>query len=351
MKTYPTMNEKQSFNPSDLILELTDGEREEIREIVDTLEPIDVANVTDDLLNQIEIAAKNMPTRLVSALIQFRRNPNAYGTLLIRNLPTDPQLPETPHDGRRSQLKESKVSEYTLLLNMLYLGEPIAYLDEKEGLLIQDIYPVAGQEYKQENTGSEFLEFHTEDGFHPYKPDYLGLVCLRQDHDRIAKTATACIRNVLHEVPSTAITILRENKFHLRLSTSFTKDDSTIRYSEPMPVLSGSLLEPDMCVDYFLMEGITPEAQWALDILKEALLRKTISFPLAPGDLILIDNRLAAHARTAFKPRYDGQDRWLQRMFVVQDFRRSAFSRSSGRHICTPLSVEFTLKDTQGCKE
>ncbi|SEM63485.1 hypothetical protein SAMN05444354_12017 [Stigmatella aurantiaca] len=50
-------------------------------------------------------------------------------------------------------------------------GKP--YSDEKEGVLIQNICPVAGHEAKQENTGSTYLGFHTEDGFHPDKPDCL----------------------------------------------------------------------------------------------------------------------------------------------------------------------------------
>lgn len=50
---------------------------------------------------------------------------------------------------------------------------------------------------------------------------------------------------------------------------------------------------------------------------------------LAPGDLLVLDNRRAAHARTAFSPRYDGSDRWLLRVMTTLDGRRHR--RRSGR--------------------
>lgn len=40
---------------------------------------------------------------------------------------------------------------------------------------------------------------------------------------------------------------------------------------------------------------------------------------LEPGDLLVVDNRRAIHGRSAFPARYDGFDRWLQRMYVARD--------------------------------
>jgi hypothetical protein len=50
-------------------------------------------------------------------------------------------------------------------------------------------------------------------------------------------------------------------------------------------------------------------------------LRKAISFAtkeviLKTGDLLLINNHKAVHGRKPFKARYDGTDRWLQRLLV-----------------------------------
>jgi len=228
---------------------------------------------------------------------------------------------------------------------MLYLGEPIAYADEKNGALIQNICPVRGKEDAQENCGSSYLEFHTEDAFHPHKPDFIGLLCLKQDHDHVATTAAASIRQALSLVPSKAQDLLRQPLYRIRLSSSFTSDTNQIVFSECLPVLSGDSLEPELSVDFYGMEATTRSGHLALKTLEEALLKVAVEHKLVTGDLMIVDNRVAAHARTAFKPRYDGQDRWLQRLFVVHDFRRSRASRPHGSHICTPLLIEFAHRD------
>jgi L-asparagine oxygenase len=48
---------------------------------------------------------------------------------------------------------------------------------------------------------------------------------------------------------------------------------------------------------------------------------------LEPGDMVFVDNRLVVHGRIAFWPRYDGTDRWLHRIFVHLDNRRSRSRR------------------------
>lgn len=323
------------------VIELTASEQETMLRIIEGLPPLDLLSIDDDLITEVGLAHKDIPARLGRALINFRRVSNDYGTMIIRNLPLDPHLPLTPQDGRKSPDKYSWVSEYNLLLFMTYLGEPIAYADEKEGLLIQNICPVKGQEQKQENTGSIFLEFHTEDGFHPHMPDFLSLICLRADHDLQAKTASASIRRAIHALPGKILAVLREPHYQIRLSSSFSKNGAKSAYCAPLPVLSGDFLEPDLCVDFHAMEALNPVAEFALNYLKAEMQKVVIEWTLTPGDMMIVDNRVAAHARTAFQPRYDGEDRWLQRLFVVQDYRRSRSSRSRGGRVCAPLSVEF----------
>lgn len=327
------------------VLELTAQEREELAALIAGLPPLDVRCVDEQTLTRLELLGHRVPVRIAEALIRFRKHGNREGALLLRNLPTDSALPATPADGRWSAAKTTTVSEYNLLLLLQLLGEPIAYEDEKEGVLVQNICPVAGCEERQENTGSGYLEFHTEDGFHPYKPDFVGLYCLRPDHDGMAKTITASIRKAVELIPETAVFLLRKPHYRITLSSSFRHgkymEGTSLAYSRTIPVLSGSWLDPDMCIDFYLMQGINPRAQWALDVLKEALESCVSEYILCPGDMLVVDNRKAAHARTAFRPRYDGADRWLQRLLITRDIRRSASSRRREGHVCSPL---FTLQ-------
>jgi alpha-ketoglutarate-dependent taurine dioxygenase len=50
---------------------------------------------------------------------------------------------------------------------------------------------------------------------------------------------------------------------------------------------------------------------------------------LEPGDFCFIDNFQAVHGRKPFKARFDGTDRWLRRINVVRDLRKSRDSRLS----------------------
>lgn len=317
---------------------LTDEEQNRVKSCGEILPRLDPFRLDDDsIFTSVGLARQAIPQRLATTLIDFRRNSNDYGTLLIRNLPVDRELPPTPK-SEKILFPKTSVSEYNLLLLMTYLGEPIAYADEKEGMVIQNIVPVPGHENKQENTGSVFLEFHTEDGFHPYKPDYVGLFCLRSDHDREAVTATASIRRALHKIPDHLIALLREPLYQIRLCSSFLKDGRYASYSPLMPILRGDTPEPEMCVDFHAMRAVNEETKIAFEALKGALLDVLVGQILLPGDMIIIDNRVAAHARTAFQPRYDENDRWLQRLFVVEDFRRSQQGRPQRSHVCRPIT-------------
>jgi L-asparagine oxygenase len=325
---------------------LTDREREAIRKVAAQLDaPGDAFNLDDpELITRVDVARRHLPGRIVSVLSQFRRKANDYGTLLIRNLPVDDKLPPTPQDGRAKD-KATHISELTLMLLMSNLGDVIAYADEKEGRLVQDICPVPGKEAKQENGGSVLLEFHTEDGFHPYKPDFLGLLCLRSDHENVAATYTASIRRAIERLPGRAIELLFQPLFFLRLSSSFGASGGNEKTTQTLPVLTGDLRDPDMVMDFFLMDATTRAAKYALDALGDALKAVAIDVRAVPGDLLVVDNKLAVHGRSSFTPLYDGHDRWLQRMFVVRDLRRSRASRPNDSHVCTPLYVEFADPD------
>ncbi|WP_016937034.1 TauD/TfdA family dioxygenase [Bacillus siamensis] len=341
MSTLLTEGKSSSLGMSEgVVLEISQAEKELIENLIKDIN-FNPNAINNSDLNRLQFVSHNLPDRVKSALINFKRNSNREGTILFKNLPTDDILPQTPDDGNPSLDKITFVSELCLVLFMLYMGEPIGYADEKNGQLIHDICPIKGKESGLENSGSKvFFTYHTEDAIHPYRPDHLALYCLRSDHKNEAQTETASIVNALELLPSSVVLTLREPLYKLSPPASFNSDD----LSKIIPVLSGSIQAPEMVIHCSLMEGITEEAKWALELLKEALSKVSIKVPLCPGDLIIIDNRLAAHARSSFTPQYDGNDRWLQRMFTVNDLGRSSFSRSPGSHVCIPLKYELKLK-------
>lgn len=339
--------------PQEFIIMLNEEEKMQVTDVITHLQYQFPHETAQRLAQSMDSSVREalikshlkLPMRLKTAFINFRNTPNSYGTLLVRGLEviSNLSLPRTPSDGRISTDKRTSNSEYTLLLLLTLLGEPIGYADEKEGVLIHNVIPVAGQETKQENTGSrQFLEFHTENGFHPYKPDYVSLLCLKSDHDGEAITATAGIANALPYLNQEHKHILQQPIFRTHSPSSFRNEE---KFSPPMPILTYDVHgKPLLRADAIRMKfNMSEENVAAFDALTKALIRVTIGVKLQPGDLIVIDNNRAMHARTGFIPRFDGEDRWLQRLFVVTELSPTEFRNG---HIIAPLwKLDFSESD------
>lgn len=294
-------------------------------------EPLDSGVVMAEAHN----AVRALPERVVRALSGFRATGNPFGTLLLRNVPVDEDVPPTPADGYLSDWGLMPVATLVQLAVATCLGDVIAYREEKRGGLVQDIVPVRGAEERQENSGSVLLELHTENGFHPFKPDFVTMLCVRPDHARTARTTTVAISRVLPHLSVGCVEVLRQPLFRIRYSSSFTAD-GTSGYSAPLAVLSGPESDPELVADFHAMEPVTPAAVAALDELRTALLGRLTGTVLDRGALLVVDNRTTLHGRTRFEPRYDGRDRWLRRCFTVVDLRRSRGARPAGSRVVAP---------------
>ncbi|WP_371784933.1 TauD/TfdA family dioxygenase [Streptosporangium subroseum] len=274
-----------------------------------------------------------LPASLRHALRGFRRDSGPTGTLLLRGLPVrDPALPPTPVVNGSVQ-REATVPAALLMSIACGLGDPTSFASEKSGALVQDVVPVPGREDFQGNAGSVLLSFHNENAFHPHRPDFVLLICLRADHDGLAGLRTACVRTVLPLLSSGAREVLGSPQFVTAPPPSFGAGagDATT----PHPVLSGAPDDPDLRVDLAATEPLGPRAADALSELAELFDRTAQTFRLLPQDLVIVDNRVTVHGRTAFQPRYDGRDRWLQRTFVCADLRRSRAWRPGDGHVLT----------------
>ncbi|GAA2624195.1 TauD/TfdA family dioxygenase [Paractinoplanes durhamensis] len=329
---------------ADAALTLGDDERECLREVALDLatrhadRPTGLHLDDGDLMVDIKLRMlRGGPERLVQALTEFRYRSNADGALLIRNLPIDDPLPLTPHGGNfDDDWQGLRVSSMVQLAVMNILGDIISYADEKAGRIIQDVVPMPGAEKRQENSGSCFLELHTEDGFHPQRPRFISLLGLRPDQERTALTLASGIGRSLAALDGGTRTVLSRPLFHIRLASSFVGDREDL-YAGPVPVLSGSPTDPDLCVDFHAMVSEDPEGRRALASLQRALLTHLVGHVLESGDLLIVDNDKAVHGRTGFTAQYDGHDRWLRRTFAVPDLRRSTADRLPRSHVHRPI--------------
>ncbi|MFB7559414.1 TauD/TfdA family dioxygenase [Streptomyces brevispora] len=311
-----------TLSPAALVL--TGPEREVVGELADHLAKTGPA-ATDDLdwIRAVRNASAGLPRRLLAELRAFRHDAGPDGVLLIRNLPVAPadgtRLPSTPsHAGSVERTASTAAAVVTAA--MLQLGEVIAYRNEKSGALVQNVVPVPGQESQQSNAGSELLEMHTENAFHNNRPDYIGLLCVREDPSGEARLCTASVRRALPLLSERARRVLSEDRFLTEAPPSFEIREGA---APAHAILPGAPEDPNVLVDFHATHPLDNEAREAMAELRDVLIRVTSALALTPGDLAVVDNRLAVHGRSSFSPRYDGTDRWLHRVYASLDNRRT----------------------------
>jgi hypothetical protein len=291
---------------------------------------------TEEFLLDCEMRADEMPRFVRRALLEFQVRSNSEGILLLRGLPIDPGLyhVHTPANAKRSDEKTTFVSERCLAMIGSRLGHLVSYIQEKNGDLFQNLAPVKTQEKIQSSGSSRTrLQFHRETVFHPYAPEYLLLFCLRPDHDRVAETTYASITHALPLLSTHHRQLLFQPLYRTGIDYSFGNVQTVKGNGPVLPVLYGNPNDPFLNYDEDLMEALTPEAEEALNALKNAIAQVYRGIKLDTGDLLCIDNRRTVHGRSAFTPRYDGFDRWLQRSFVVRDLGESAGDRNLGERV------------------
>lgn len=288
-------------------------------------------------------AVADMPAGLRGFLEEFRRRePSA--ACLIHGFPVDDEAigPTPSHWAGAGSVKSTADQEISLALCGLALGDPFAWETLQAGRLIQNILPITGDETRQSGYGSAaLLEFHTEDGFHPDRCDYLLLLGLR-NHDAVP-TIVASVRDV--SLPERTRELLSQPRYcilpdyeHIRQLEQKDPDHPALtrmrRMSsdpEPTAVLFGDSLNPYLRIDRPFMHCIADdaEAEKALDELMAELERVQRNVVVGPGTLLVVDNYLAVHGRRPFTARYDGTDRWLKKLTVSRDLRRSVSASHS----------------------
>lgn len=274
-----------------------------------------------DWLSLVRDSALRLPLLLRRRLRGLMRHSGDSGSLLVSGLPVDggAGVPPTPMVSGSAQ-RTPTVPAAVLLLVATTLGEPVAFRAEKSGVLVQDVVPVPGNEDAQSNEGSVQLSFHVENAFHPHRPDYVLLLCLRADHECRAGLRVACLRRAYPRLATVTRQALFRRDFVTAAPPSFGGDGAE---TAPHAVLTGDPDDADIAVDFSATRPLTETAGAALLALQDALASTAETLLLRPGDLAIVDNRVSLHGRTAFQPRYDGHDRWLQRAYSVRDLRRS----------------------------
>ncbi|WP_329117599.1 guanitoxin biosynthesis L-enduracididine beta-hydroxylase GntD [Streptomyces sp. NBC_01353] len=283
-----------------------------------------------------------VPAGLRGFLQDFRtREPAA--ACMVRGLPVDDgRVGPTPlHWTAAADSTSTRREEAYLALLTVCLGEVFGWSTLQRGRLVQNVLPIPGEEGEQSGHGSDvLLEWHTEDGFHPYRCDYLGLFGVRNVDE--VPTTLASVRDI--ELSEEHRAVLQQKRYfilpddeHLRQLRAVDPDAPSLAKLQQMrdepeavAVLFGAPEDPYLRIDPFFMRH-TPgdeEGRAALDALVDALDKVMRDVVVGAGSLLFVDNYLAVHGRRAFTSRYDGTDRWLKKTVSTRDLRKSRDLRS-----------------------
>jgi Fe(II)/alpha-ketoglutarate-dependent arginine beta-hydroxylase len=307
-------------------------------------------------LNEAPVMAHEMPRRLRQLLHHFKQHDPPSGYCLISGYTVDDSgIGPTPsHWKDRRGVSPTLAEEILFLLFGSLLGDVIGWASQQDGYMIHDVLPIKADEHAQIGTGSQQpIWWHNEDAFHPFRGDYVGLMCLRNpDH---VPTTLASMSSV--QLSSRQVKILFEPRFVIRPDESHAESNGAGKSSElagpdetkhayeqirqmqhspqKLAVLYGDPRDPFIRIDPYFMDPLDDdESQSALNSLIRAIDTNISEMALQPGDFLFVDNYRAVHGRKPFKAKYDGTDRWLKRTNITRDLRKSRSARAtSSSHI------------------
>jgi enduracididine beta-hydroxylase len=308
----------------------------------------------EKFLTQALTCAQELPDGLREFLNTFRLTENS-AACVISGYPVDDDMigPTPSHWADQVGGSTLEIEIYFFLCASL-LGDPVAWSTQQDGRIMHDVLPIMGHEFEQLGSGSkELLTWHTEEAFHPLRADYIGLFCLRNPDE--VETTYATVDDVMRERGLSAefVSLLREPIFTIRPDRSHLPvNRGTAQLSgkcaeltrkcyewilaidrdpEKVPILYGAEENPYMCLDPYFMDKTAKDerASRALDEICRVIDVNLKSHSLTPGEILFLDNYRAVHGRKAFQARFDGTDRWLKRLNITRDLRKSRARRVS----------------------
>ncbi|MFC4587077.1 TauD/TfdA family dioxygenase [Sphaerisporangium corydalis] len=283
-----------------------------------------------EFLADVTVIAHELPAAPRRAINRARLDDGEHAILVTGNIVRDDLLGRTPTHWRDHGGEEARLGGFALMLWAALLGDAIGWVAQQDGRVLTDVLPVAGMEEGDVSSSShKELGWHTEDAFSPFRADYVGLYCLRNPDDTPTTLSFADVAALPGHVRAT----LAERRFLIRPDDAHDpRLMAGSRGDEAVALLTGPAGAVTLRADRDFTVAVPgdDQAREALEALFAQLDANLYDVPLAQGDVCFVDNRNVVHGRRSFRPRYDGRDRWLRRVNVAVDLRRTRPGRSGG---------------------
>lgn len=325
---------------------IRENEYKDILELIHTIKQ-QYRSIEDlEFLIKAGFLAQSLPSSLREFLHNYKQYEDIYPVCIISGYKIDDSKIGKSPDHWEDKTKSFKTLEEEIffILCASLVGNPIAWSTQQDGHIVHEVFPIKKHENDQLGFSSkEYLAWHTEDAFHPLRGDYLVLLCIRNP----TKTPTMIASNTEIDLTQEVFKPLFKEIFKIKPDNSHLQkldNDTSIDLkkankemqslnSDPptVPVLFGNPKSPFWRVDPYFME--IPEnksAREALGSLISIIEKNLKGIILQPGDIFFCNNYRVVHGRDSFVAKYNGWDRWLKRLNIVIDLRKSRAVRNTG---------------------
>jgi hypothetical protein len=223
----------------------------------------------------------------------------------------------------------SAVSEPSALQGAILriVGEMIGFQTQQHGNIFNDI--IARKEHAEvANSSAGFLydfDFHTEDAFHEHPPDYIALLCIR--NEEAAATVLSSISDCVILLEDVRVLLSQP----LPMPVNINQESPSRPTLPPRPILSGTPAALLIRVNFngLSLEGLGMQFSAAITRLRHQLEENAREVILSPGDLLLVNNRRVVHKRKAYSPAWHAAARWLSRVVLTNDLNATVHLRDS----------------------
>lgn len=312
------------------ILEVQEDEKEILTILGKSLKHNSPTNNTEEFISVANKLSLRLPSRIKRELEEFKKNGDKYGALLIRNLPNDTFV-ITPKDNKEH------IGETTILANVQalfneYMGHMVSYEAEGDGYLFQDMVPNKELSKTQTSLGSNVeLELHTEQAFSDYRPDYLSLACIKGD--KHAYTFFLHVNQILEQMSDDEIHYLEKKKWKIGVDISFALNGCDFAARGPLSILKYNGQHYDLVFDQDLLMGMSITSSKMIGEIVDIYYKCRNGYVLRPGEILMLDNNKVVHGRSPFQPKFDGNDRFIVRSFIMNDLEKIAGKTHGERNV------------------
>lgn len=248
--------------------------------------------------------------------------------IFIEGLPLDPSLPSfdniNPVEQKRSK-KTTFVTEGILeFFAQIRDEKPIGYLNVNQGDVFQDIFPIEELFNSQSQKALKDIYFHKDLANHFVRPDWVNIICIRNDIENMIVTCFVKNTDVLD-------CFSLEEKRELAKPQFYTPYDDLSTY-QSVVTLGDADIHPILTdiddIDIRFFENRTTSntriGQKLIDKLVKLLHKNKVCIHLRAGDLIASQNNYSIHCKQilAMNNIEEAKKRWMMKTVNVCDYEK-----------------------------